>query len=169
MTDAPPYRAPLSVRGLVLHALPVPPAALRALLEVLRGYGLLARPLVPGARLSPDTDGLRIGLLAAGRRVPEVLRVAAAAPGRVAAVVACNGRPDQAAGSLPQLHAPTLLVVGTAQCHLLALARAAMPLLGGDKRLEIVPGRFAEAAAIDALAQLAGAWFEHHLSRPPRA
>lgn len=169
MADASPHRRPLSVRGVVLHALPLPAAALQSLLLVLQGYGLLVRPLEPGAALAPVHDGVRVGLLVAGRQVPEALHTAAAAPSRIAAVVACNGRPDQAAASLPRLQAPTLLVVGAAQRHLLALARAAMPLLACDKRLEIVPGRFAEAASLDAMAQLAGAWFAHHLGGPVRA
>ena len=100
------------------------------------------------------------------RAAAAALRLADERPARVAAVVSCNGRADLAGAALPRVQAPTLLIVGAADAALLALNRRAMQALHCDKRLELVPGAaptFEEPGAIDAVAQLAGAWFARHL------
>lgn len=58
-------------------------------------------------------SGLPIGLLGAGCGAAVALRTAALHPGRVAAVVGRDGRPDHAGDAiLAQVDAPTLLIVG---------------------------------------------------------
>ncbi len=118
---------------------------------------------------APDLTGRRVGLYGCGPAVLAVLRVAAAAPALVAAVVACEGRPDRAGPALAAVQAPTLLLVGAGQAAPLAAGRAAMQRLACRKRLEVVPGGVDEPAALAALAELAAAWFASHLAEPPRA
>ena len=70
--------------------------------------------------------------------------------------------------SLPQVQAPTLLIVGGADREVLALNRQALRELRCNKRLEVVPGAthlFEEPGALGSVAQLAAAWFETHLGR----
>jgi pimeloyl-ACP methyl ester carboxylesterase len=73
-----------------------------------------------------------------------------------------------AEASLPQVHAPTLLIVGGEDREVLALNRQALRELRCNKRLEVVPSAthlFEEPGALGCVAQLAAAWFETHLGR----
>ena len=114
--------------------------------------------------------GTHIGLFGASTGAAAALCAAAARPGSVAAVVSRGGRPDLAAASLPQVQAPTLLIVGGADGEVLALNRQALRGLRCNKRLEVVPGAthlFEEPGALGSVAQLAAAWFETHLGPRP--
>jgi pimeloyl-ACP methyl ester carboxylesterase len=85
----------------------------------------------------------------------------------VGAVVARGGRPDLAGPALVRVRAPTLLIVGGNDLPVIELNRAALAQLGGEKQLVIVPGAthlFEEPGALDAVARLAGEWFERHLT-----
>jgi pimeloyl-ACP methyl ester carboxylesterase len=91
---------------------------------------------------------------------------AAERPERVGAVVSRGGRPDLAAPLLPKVTAPTLLIVGSRDPEVLRVNRQAQELLGGESKLEIVPGAthlFEEPGALERVAQLARDWFERHL------
>jgi pimeloyl-ACP methyl ester carboxylesterase len=86
-------------------------------------------------------------------------------------VVSRGGRGDLAADYLARVQAPTLLIVGGADTEVLELNRHVLRSLQGAKRLEVVPGAthlFEEPGALDAVAQLAADWFEHHLVSGPR-
>jgi pimeloyl-ACP methyl ester carboxylesterase len=66
---------------------------------------------------------------------------------------------------------PTLLIVGGRDRTVLELNRGAMEELGGETKLEIVPGAshlFEEPGALDEVARLARDWFVHHLKPVPR-
>jgi putative phosphoribosyl transferase len=85
---------------------------------------------------------------------------------RIGAVVSRGGRPDLAGGMLPQVKAPTLLIVGGADSGVIELNQWALERLGGEKRIEIVPGAthlFPEPGALEAVIELATGWFERHL------
>ena len=113
----------------------------------------------------PATAGLPVGYFGASTGAAAAL-VASAGDPRVHAVVSRGGRPDLAADFLPDVTAPTLLIVGGADLRVLELNRAAFAQLGGIKRLEIVPGAthlFEEPGALDTVAALARLWFEQHL------
>jgi putative phosphoribosyl transferase len=113
-----------------------------------------------------DLAALPIGLFGASTGAAAALRAATARPGRVAAVVSRGGRPDLAGTSLERVDAPTLLIVGGRDRSVLDLNRVALGLLHCNKRLEVVPGAthlFVEPGALEAVAHLAGAWFEQHL------
>ena len=60
----------------------------------------------------PALAHLPIGLFGASTGAGAALRAAAARPARVRAVVSRGGRPDLAGAALPDVQAPTLLVVG---------------------------------------------------------
>ena len=68
------------------------------------------------------------------------------------------------------MRAPTLLIVGGADTHVLALNRRAIGGLPAPHRLEVVPGAshlFEEPGALDKVAHLATGWFVDHLGRRP--
>jgi putative phosphoribosyl transferase len=77
--------------------------------------GLLADRLVDGLdwlEHGPVTGSLRVGLFGASTGGGAALVAAARRPEAVGAVVSRGGRPDLAGESLPQVRAPTLLIVG---------------------------------------------------------
>jgi pimeloyl-ACP methyl ester carboxylesterase len=96
------------------------------------------------------------------------LVAAAHRPDAVSAVVSRGGRPDLAANLLPRVKAPTLLIVGGYDDVVIELNQSALDLLACDKRLEIVPGAthlFEEPGTLDAVIELATAWFVRFLGR----
>jgi putative phosphoribosyl transferase len=114
-----------------------------------------------------DLAALPMGLFGASTGAAAALHAAARMPGLVAAVVCRGGRPDLAWRRLAKVDAPTLLIVGGRDSTVLDLNRSALALLNCNKRLEIVPGAthlFEEPGTLDAVAHLAGAWFEKHLA-----
>ena len=81
-------------------------------------------------------------------------------------MVSRGGRPDLAGDILPLVKVPTLLIVGGADYCVIELNQQALARLGGEKSIQIVPGAthlFEEAGALDAVIELAAAWFESHL------
>ena len=81
-----------------------------------------------------------------------------------------GGRPDLAGDALPNVEAPTLLIVGGADGPVIELNRAAMRRMHGDVELEIVPGAthlFEEPGALESVSQLALQWCVRHLGPTP--
>jgi len=73
-----------------------------------------------------------------------------------------GGRPDLAGRVLPQVRAPTLLIVGSLDPVVLELNRQALAELNCEARLEIVEGAthlFEEAGTLARVAGLATEWF----------
>jgi pimeloyl-ACP methyl ester carboxylesterase len=68
---------------------------------------------------------------------------------------------------LPEVVAPTLLIVGGDDLEVIALNRGALARLGSEvKELVIVPGAshlFEEPGALERVADLAFGWFDRHL------
>lgn len=117
-----------------------------------------------------ELSGLRVGLFGASTGAAAALVAAAHQPHRVAAVVSRGGRPDLAQAWLPNVQAPTLLIVGGRDEEVLNLNRQALRMLKVDKRLEVVPGAthlFEEHGALDTVAALATDWFTQHLAHGP--
>jgi len=84
----------------------------------------------------------------------------------VNAIVSRGGRPDLAAAALPEVIAPTLLIVGADDPVVLDLNRRAQAQLRCESRLEIVPGAthlFEEPGTLEQVASLATAWFRRWL------
>jgi len=94
--------------------------------------------------------------------------IAAAEPGaHIAAVVSRGGRPDLAGPRLADVHAPTLLIVGSRDEVVLGLNRDAQRKLGGPSRLAIVPGAshlFEEPGALETVTRLAREWLSLHFA-----
>lgn len=110
----------------------------------------------------PETRELPIGLFGASTGAGAALIAAAQRRQQVGAVVSRGGRPDLADDALPQVAAPTLLIVGGEDDVVIQLNREAMAQMRGEVRLEIVPGAthlFEEPGALEIVAQLAGDWF----------
>jgi pimeloyl-ACP methyl ester carboxylesterase len=130
---------------------------------------LLGRRLVQAVRwASEQTDVgiLPFGLFGASTGAAAALVAGSSLGDRIGAVVSRGGRPDLAAGVLPEVKAPTLLIVGGADSGVIELNQWALQRLGGEKRIEIVPGAthlFPEPGALEAVIELATAWFERHL------
>jgi predicted phosphoribosyltransferase/dienelactone hydrolase len=92
--------------------------------------------------------------------------VAAAQDHRVAAVVSRGGRPDLALHHLPEVKAPTLLIVGGDDYGVIELNQQAYRALRCEKSLKIVPGAthlFEEPGTLEQVAELAINWFNRHL------
>ena len=114
------------------------------------------------------TAELPVGLFGASTGAAAALVAAAERPAAVAAVVSRGGRPDLAGESLRAVRQPTLLIVGGRDETVVTLNRQAITSLGGDARLEIVPGAshlFEEPGALERVARLASDWFVTHLGR----
>jgi dienelactone hydrolase len=117
------------------------------------------------------TQGLGVGLFGASTGAAAALVAAATRPAAVQAVVSRGGRPDLAGEYLPQVRQPVLLIVGERDPAVIELNRKAMQQLGGETRLEIVPGAshlFEEPGALERVASLARDWFARHLTSAPR-
>ncbi len=109
------------------------------------------------------TRNLPIGLFGASTGAASALRVAAAMPESVAAVVSRGGRPDLAGrAALPKVKAPTLLIVGAEDHGVIELNEAALDAMGCEREMVLVPGAthlFEEPGTLEEVARLAAEWF----------
>jgi putative phosphoribosyl transferase len=120
----------------------------------------------------PETRGLRLGYFGASTGAAAALVAAAQLPKSVGAVVSRGGRPDLANDALPDVVAPTLLIVGGRDETVLELNRQALHLLRCPSELIVLPGAthlFPEPGALEEVARLAGRWFLRHLAAAPRS
>jgi putative phosphoribosyl transferase len=120
---------------------------------------------------SNTTQHLHVGYFGASTGGGAALVAAARLGHAVSAVVSRGGRPDLAGAALLRVVAPTLLIVGEHDDVVLQLNRDAYAQLHCEKELRIIPKAthlFEEAGALEAVAQLATAWFERHLSPEDR-
>lgn len=120
----------------------------------------------------PEAARLPIGLFGGGTASAAALRTAAELAPLIRAVVSRAGRPDLASAVLPQIHAPTLIIVDSEEADILARDRAALLGLLRDtcSELAIVPDSiqlFDEPAALAHVTELATEWFESRLWRAP--
>lgn len=115
-----------------------------------------------------DTRAFPLGLFGASTGAASALRLAAARPEAVGAVVSRGGRPDLAGmAALAAVRAPTLLIVGGEDSGVIALNREAQTRLTAcESELIVVPGAthlFKEPGTLDEVARLAADWFVRHL------
>ena len=105
---------------------------------------------------------LPIGLFGASTGAAAALVTAAKHPELVKSVVSRGGRPDLAGDSLPNVKAPTLLIVGGHDEAVLVLNQQAKAKMTGEVTLKIVPRAthlFEEPGALAQVADSASAWF----------
>jgi putative phosphoribosyl transferase len=118
-------------------------------------------------RQDAATQPLAVGLFGASTGAASALRVAAAAPDLVQAVVSRGGRPDLTGDqALSRVKAPTLLIVGGRDHGVIELNEAAHRLLQCEKEVAIVSGAthlFEEPGTLEEVARLARDWFLRHL------
>ncbi len=133
--------------------------------------GLLAKRLcavTESVRHEPDVGRLPLGYFGASTGAAAALVAAAELPEAIAAVVSRGGRPDLAVQALRRVQAPTLLIVGGEDKHVIQLNRKALAQLRcPEKELVVIPGAthlFEEPGALEEVARLAGAWFERFLA-----
>lgn len=136
--------------------------------------GLLGRRLVEvtkWAKTLPELDGLPVGYFGASTGAAAALVAAADMEEEVRATVSRGGRPDLARERLPEVLAPTLLIVGGHDEVVLELNREAQDsMTRSDVSLEVVSGAthlFEEPGALEKVAELAVAWFNRHFSHSP--
>lgn len=109
-----------------------------------------------------DARELPIGLFGASTGAAAALRIAARTKTGIVAIVSRGGRPDLAMEALPDVTAPTLLIVGGDDTEVIALNEQAFEKLRCEKKLEIIPGAthlFEEPGALDDVAHRAQEWF----------
>jgi putative phosphoribosyl transferase len=114
----------------------------------------------------PEVQGLPLGYFGASTGAAAALWAAAEPDSPVGAVVSRGGRPDLAGTRLPEVTAPTLLIVGGHDETVLDLNRRAQGQLRCENRLAVVPGAthlFEEPGALESVAELAAEWFTRYL------
>ena len=119
-----------------------------------------------------ESGKLSLGYFGASTGAAAALMAAARGQTPVAAVVSRGGRPDLASDFLPQVEAPTLLIVGGHDYEVLELNRQALARLHCEKELALVRGAthlFEEPGALMQVAMLASTWFERCLRAVKKA
>ncbi|HXV24157.1 MAG TPA: alpha/beta family hydrolase [Alphaproteobacteria bacterium] len=117
-------------------------------------------------RTQAQTAFLPIGYFGASTGAAAALVAAGRAEMEIGAVVSRGGRPDLAGAILPQVRAPTLLIVGGADEVVLDLNRQALKRLTCEKQLVIIPGAthlFEEPGALEQVVGHAQQWFLKYL------
>jgi pimeloyl-ACP methyl ester carboxylesterase len=119
------------------------------------------------AQAEPALRSLPLGFFGASTGAAAALRAAARLGGPVRAVVSRGGRPDLAMEELPQVTAPTLLIVGGYDDAVIGMNRAAYANLACVRQLKIIPGAthlFEEPGTLEQAALAAAGWFVRYLS-----
>jgi putative phosphoribosyl transferase len=114
-----------------------------------------------------DLRDLPLAYFGASTGAAAALIAAAARPDVTRAVISRGGRPDLAGDALPQVQAPTLLIVGGDDTPVIEMNRQAMRRMTAVVALEIVPGAthlFEEPGTLEQVATLASHWCQRHLS-----
>ena len=113
----------------------------------------------------PAAKDCRIGYFGASTGAASALKAAAILSG-IKAIVSRGGRPDLAMDDLPNVEAPTLLIVGSLDSDVLLLNKEAYIQLECEKKLEVVQGAthlFEETGMMEKVCELAGSWFQKYL------
>lgn len=110
--------------------------------------------------------GVPMGFFGASTGAAAAL-IAAARLDTVRAVVSRGGRPDLAKHALPDVKAPTLLIVGGNDDVVIEMNRGILDDIGSDyKNLTIIPGAthlFEEPGKLEEVANVAAEWFDTYL------
>jgi len=131
--------------------------------------GMLAERLVHATRWAKqqeETRDLRVGYFGSSTGGGAALVAAAELSQDVGAVVSRGGRPDLAGDALPNVQAPTLLIVGGNDDVVIELNEMARDQMRCEVKLEIVSGAmhlFEEPGALEKVAELTSTWFVNHI------
>ncbi|AKB53520.1 MULTISPECIES: dienelactone hydrolase family protein [Methanosarcina] len=117
---------------------------------------------------NPETKNLNIGYFGASTGAAAALIAAKEHTNIIKAVVSRGGRPDLAEKALPDVKAPTLLIVGGEDYQVIKMNQWALDRLKAEqKELKIVPGAthlFEEPGTLEEVANLAEEWFKRYLT-----
>ncbi len=114
-----------------------------------------------------ETKDVTIGYFGASTGAAAALQAASESGDEIKAVVSRGGRPDLAIPYLPEVTAPTLLIVGGNDWPVISMNQEAMEHLSGIKEMKIVPGAthlFEEPGTLEEVARLARDWFAKYLT-----
>ena len=114
-----------------------------------------------------STTDLPIGYFGASTGAASALRAAAYFKEKIKAVVSRGGRPDLAITELPQVTAPTLLIVGGLDAAVIGMNKMAYDQLESVKEMKIIPGAthlFEEPGKLLEVAELAMVWYKRYLT-----
>ena len=117
--------------------------------------------------VNDSTSALPVGLFGASTGGGAALVAAAARPRRVSAVVSRGGRPDLAGAALPDVQAPTLLLVGERDEVVIDLNEKARAQMTAHVELVVIPGAthlFEEPGTLERVASQARDWFARYLA-----
>ena len=114
----------------------------------------------------PYAEDRKLGYFGASTGAAAALVANAKKPDVVSAIVSRGGRPDLAGGWLAHVSAPTLLIVGSHDEHVMDLNREAQRRLHCPNLIEVVRGAthlFEEPGALCQVSRLAQSWFLQYL------
>ncbi|MDG6222513.1 MAG: dienelactone hydrolase family protein [Candidatus Bathyarchaeota archaeon] len=109
-----------------------------------------------------STKSLKVGYFGSSTGAAAAL-IAAALEKNVDAIVSRGGRTDLAGSYLPQVEAPTLLIVGSNDVAVLNLNIETLNQLKTEKKLEIISGAshlFEEPGTLEQVAERSADWFK---------
>ncbi len=109
---------------------------------------------------------LPIGYFGASTGAAAALIAAAQLSTKIKAVVSRGGRPDLAQQFLPQVTAPTLLIVGSLDYEVITLNESAYNQLTCEKEMILIPGAthlFEEPGTLQAVTEHTIAWFKKYV------
>ena len=115
-----------------------------------------------------STKELPIGYFGASTGAASALRAAAHFKEKIKAVVSRGGRPDLAISDLPQVTAPTLLIVGSLDTTVISMNKMAYDTLEAPKEMKIVEAAthlFEEPGKLQEVADLAIDWYKKYLTK----
>jgi len=115
-----------------------------------------------------STKELPIGYFGASTGAASALRAAAHFKQKIKAVVSRGGRPDLAISDLPQVTAPTLLIVGSLDTPVITMNKMAYDTLEAPKEMKIVEAAthlFEEPGKLQEVADFAIDWYKKHLTK----
>ena len=115
-----------------------------------------------------STKELPIGYFGASTGAASALRAAAHFKQKIKAVVSRGGRPDLAISDLPQVTAPTLLIVGSLDIPVISMNKMAYDTLEAPKEMKIIEAAthlFEEPGKLQEVADLAIDWYKKHLTK----
>ncbi len=133
--------------------------------------GLLAQRLAGATDWlanNQETRHLNMGYFGASTGAAAALVAATKHQDVVKAIVSRGGRPDLAGSSLPNVKAPTLLIVGGDDAPVIELNEQARQQMRTECKIVIVPGAthlFEERGKLEEVARLATDWFTIYLTK----
>ena len=115
-----------------------------------------------------STKELPIGYFGASTGAASALRAASHFKEKIKAVVSRGGRPDLAISDLPQVTAPTLLIVGSLDTPVISMNKMAFDTIEAPKEMKIVEAAthlFEEPGKLQEVADLAIDWYKKYLTK----